>query len=355
MAKATYNLGTINIYLQSVPLQRASFGNVLLLVDEADGNDLDGDRFVTYTNYPAAEDDFDAGFISADTLAKLQAAFSQTVKPKKILVGRVDTGAGTPETYQAALGLCEDAGADYFGLCIDSRTDTVIAAVAGAIETRKKMFWFQGNDSSWLNSGVPSGFSSIVSYNNTFGVYHNDNDQPSDIAALSNQLAYNADNQSTQWNIYTIGVEPYASLTQTQADAAIANNINLGYEHGTCDFYIPNAKALNGRNAYEILTKHWLDIRLNEDLIQFELDKALAGEKIEITDDGARQIQCILDGRVLKGIQAGHFVGMTQYISSYTLDTDTKTITFEVSLQSTTGAESIVFNINVSRSAVVEE
>ena len=152
---------TINVTLAATPVQEAGFGIVLLLVPLA-SNSLNGVRVVEYTSVDAAQTARTAGYISAATLLAVTAIFAQRPKPASVKVGYVDLVS--LETYATGLTACIAYDSNFYGVCCTPRTDAEIVLVSNAVEAASKrmFFYFQSDDSSWLNSGVPSGLSTIT-------------------------------------------------------------------------------------------------------------------------------------------------------------------------------------------------
>lgn len=298
---------TISITLDAAPLVAASFGDVLLLVDQAT-NSLGGARVVTYADLASANVDQLAGLISVSTLAAVQVAFSQRPTPARFKVGRVDT-VGL-ETYAAGLAACIVADPVFYGVCIDVRTDVEILLIAAAIEADTKLFMFQSADSDWLTTGgIPGALAALDSLERSIGIWHDTAAVWADVGWIVNRLAFDPDVISATWNAAPNAITAYATApTQAQKDFADTNHINLGLEFGSATFYIDAAVNMAGRPIYEILTADWFEARLQEAVITQKINYAARGEKIVVGEPGKALLKSLIDAQFDIGVRASHFV-----------------------------------------------
>jgi len=303
---------TITILLDAAPLVAAGFGNVLLLVDLAT-NSLNGSRVVTYASAAEASADQAAGYISAGTLAAVNVAFSQRPQPTRFKVGYVDIVGG--ESYSDGLSSVESLDADFYGICINSRSDADILSVSAAAEAMNRVFMFQSADSDWLTAGgLPPALTALDSRDRSVGIWHDTASEWSDVAWIVNRLAFDPDVISATWNAAPKSVTAYSTnLTQAQKDFADVNNINLGLEFGPETFYIDAGGTMTGRPVYEIETADWFETRLQEAVITQKVNYAARGEKIQVAAPGQALLKSLIDSQFDIGVAAGHFVdGQTE-------------------------------------------
>lgn len=348
---------TISITLAATPAQAAGFGNVLILVDEA-SNSLNGNRVVTYTNATDAASDQAAGYITSGVLKAVQTAFAQRPAPARVKLGYVDTSGG--ETYAQGYAAVKLVDTDFYGVCLDSRTAAVIAAVAAAVEADRRLLVAQSADADWLTTGgVPSGFTGIDGNERTAIVYHDTATEWADVAWACNRLAFDPDSQSAAWDCPVKGVADYATdLTQAQADFADTNNANNKGTAGTYGgevFYIDPGKSLAGRPIADLISADWLETRLEEALANLKVTRALAGEKIPITKAGQREVMAELEALFKQGVDAGHFVeGQTEVTPQAITSTDIslQRLRFTARAQLVSSMRIVTFTINLGTSAL---
>ena len=311
MATANHNdTIVINIFLDAAPLTATGFGTVMLLVDEATGNSLDGDRVKTYATLAAAQTDQAAGFISAGTLAAITAAFAQRPQPVLFKVGRIDTGGA--ETYSTGLAAVRVADDDWYGICIDRRSDADILLVAADIELIDRLFMFQSADSDWLTTGLPAALTALATLENTAGIYFDVAATWSDVSYIVDRLAFNQDAQATTWNAAPNGTFTYATQpTQAQIVFARANFINIGAMYSNSasgTYYIDPGVTMTGRATYEKVTGDWFKERLLALIQAQKLKYTLRGQKILLDESGSTLIRGLIDQQFALGVAAEHFV-----------------------------------------------
>lgn len=299
----------IAIALAAVPAQSAGFSSVLLLVDEANGNGLNGERYVVYTNASDASDDQTSGYISSSTLLAVQVAFSQTPAPATFTVGRVDTGGG--ESYADGLDECIDAGADFYGVCADSRADADILSVSASVEALNKFYAACSADATWLTSGLPAGLTALSGRERTAVVYHDAAITSAwpDVAWACNRLAWDVDSVSVPWNV---GVQNVPQLTTAITDAQrlllLGNNCNAGLPFASAtDVYIYQGLNMNGRQIHEIVSADWFETRLLEQSSALIAKLSSLGKKLPLNTAGQAQVISVVNGLYAQGRRAGHF------------------------------------------------
>jgi uncharacterized protein DUF3383 len=299
------NTITINVFLGPSPPTRAGFGTALFLVNQDDGNSLNGQRVAVFSSGAEAEAANIAGYISAETLAALQAGFSQRPTPARIKVAYRDTGAN--ETIAAAIAAIEAIDTDWYGIAQYSRVDTDIVALSTLIETRNKIYIAQSSDASLKDAALPAGLAALDGRENTDVVYHSSDAEPMDLAWLVSRLVFDPDIASAGWSGRVRGVLPVAALTTAQRDALRANNVNVGLRFSSAPVYVSPGINMAGRGIYEIVSSHWYAARVAEDIAFLKLQHSDRGEKIIVDSTGQVKILAILSGRLLQGENVGHF------------------------------------------------
>lgn len=337
---------TTNIFLAPSPPQRAGFGVALFLVDQDDGNGLNGSRVMEFASSAEVDAAEVATYISTDTGDALRAAFSQVPAPAKIKVGYRDTGGS--ETMSAALGAIEAADPDWYGLAIYSRVDADIVAAADWCETRTKLFVGQSDDSSWLDSGIPSGVSALADNERCAIVYHSSDAQPADLTWLCSRLVYDPDFQSAPWDGQVRGVDAITAITSAQRDFVEANGANVGLVFSSAPYFVGPGQSLTGRALYEIVSGDWYKARVGEDFAALKLAATARGQKLLVDASGQAAGLAILNGRLAQGEAAGHFArGQTRATAEAISSADLAARRLRFKVETQIGVDARVFTINV--------
>lgn len=344
---------TINVIQTSTPLTEAGFGRTLLMVDEAGGSDLNGDRTAIYADTTEAAAAVTAGYLSSAAYNQVVAIFAQRPSPSSVMVGRVDTGGS--ETYATAWDLIRADNDDFYGVMIDKRSATEILLVAAKVEALSgaKLFIFQNADADWLTSGIPSAFSAAAAYEWSAVVYHDTATVYTD-AAMLGTLAFDPDVQSAPWDRPVKGVTNYATaLTSTQRTFALANGANVLGKLGSENFVIDPGVNLQGRPLYEQLTVSWFDARLNERFAAVKNSESTAGRKITVTPDGQSQLL----GEILRvfdlAVEAGHITEYdVQPLAITDSDKTARRIRFSARAVTAVSARLFTFTLNISTTSL---
>jgi hypothetical protein len=359
MPNAAFNALSINIYLQPVPGEGASLTTVLYLVPLA-ANSLNGDTFRTYLSASDAEADATAGYISATTEQALIDAFSETVAPEKILVGSVDLVGG--DTYDDALNACAAAGANFYGVCIQSRADADILALSSAVETDAyRIYIYQSDEATWKTAGYPVALAALEGRERTVGFYHDTDAENADLCYATNRLRFDPDVQSAGWFAPAlVSPEPLATaLDATQRAALVGNDINFGESALGGDFVVSPGINHAARPVDHIVSADWFKVRTEEALSALFIQEALYGRKIPVSQRGQIQISSVIQGILAQGVAAGHFEATTKTDGSETprvvplaitsADITAQRLRFNVEAKLVTGATAITVNVYLSQ------
>ena len=338
----------LNIFLAPSPPSRAGFSTVLFLVNQDDGNGLNGARVMSFASAAEAATAQTAGYISATTLAFLQAGFAQQPTPSKIKVAYRDVGGS--ETIAAALTAIQAVDNDWYAIAQYSRADADIVAMATAIESGgEKLYIAQSDDSSWLDAGLPAGLASLAAKERTALLFHDADAQPGDLAWAVSRTVFDADVRSAPWEGQLRGVNALTTgLTAAQRDFIVTNKANVGLPFSSAGVYVSSGQNCNGRAVYEILSGDWFKARVREDIAFLKLQHTARGEKIIVDSTGQAKILAILNQRLRQGEDAGHFVrGQTRATGEAitTADILARKLRFKVEAQ--IAADARLFDINV--------
>ena len=342
----------ITLTLAAAPAPQAGFGRDLILVDEAAGNTLNGDRTRIYSDVDGAQADQTAGYITAAVVSAVTTAFSQIPRPQDVMVGRVNTGGA--ETYSAGLTACIADNPDFYGVTIDSRADANILLIAADVEAQRRMFFLQSDDADWLTTGLPGTLTALAGKERSVICYHDDDTEWMDVGWSAGWLAFDPDTDSAPGHREVKGVASYSPLpTDTQKAFLDANNANHGLPYGPAVFFVDPGVNANGRPIYEILTADWFEARLQEDVATLVVNASARGEKIVVDDTGGALVLSLIKKRLAIAIAAGHLVaGSATQLPITTADRDAQRIRFSVQGQFAVSGRVFTFTVNLSRDPI---
>lgn len=315
---ATHNPDiSITVLMDPAVAITVGFSDLVYLVDEEDGNNLDGERLVAYDGVQAIAAARRDNHISEKTAKAAQVWFAQEPTPQRLFIGKVKTGEPDEEDYDEALAICFEQNPGIYGVAIDSREAEDIVAVASYVEaTENKIFIAQNGDKDWLTKDVPSEFSSLQENERTFLCWHDDDEASMDLALAGKRLVFNPDFMSAPWYCRVASVPTYGSrLTSQERDFAHENCVNVGLEFGPSKFFIKRGHNLNGRPMYMIVTADWFRTRLQVDVATEIVKYSDRGLKIPVSEIGQRIVGSLVEARFDQGEIAGHFKpGQTKVI-----------------------------------------
>lgn len=301
---------TINISLEAPPSIFTGFQSALFISSDST---LGGDRVKSYSSLAAVQADNTAGNVSATALAAATAAFSQSRRPQNFLIGRRDSGGG--ESFADAIAAIVAVNNNFYTVAIDDRgTIASLESASGAIETLTKLAVMGSNDASWLTATPDAGFDTMRARERTALVWHNSATEPVATAYASKILTHDPDTRSAPWTTPLTGLNNYTpALTDSQAANALSNNINLMQAYGPAPQYVDPGVNLQNRPLYELLTRDWFQIRLQERMSALVVDLSERGQKLVLDDNGgAASAQdyalSVVGGLYGEGLQALHFV-----------------------------------------------
>lgn len=299
--------------LEALSTGRASFTTLAVIIADVTPG---GGRYAEY----ASNDEITADIANLNTIAQKigTVAFAQTERrPEKIiLIGADISGV---ETYVDGLDAAIAAGANFYGVAIDSRTPADQIAVSNDIESKassgsKYLFFMQDGDADWLTTGIPAAFSTIEDNERTVVYYHDDNTNDAtsdrlDIAHAAARLAWDPDLYAAGWNARVNEVDALTTgLTQTQKAFARANYANTALPFGTLtDTYVDPGETLAGRPVDHIVSADWDYYRLREKLADLFVSRGAKGLKVTVDETGQGLIANVIESHWAEGVDIGHF------------------------------------------------
>lgn len=297
----------ITVTMDSAAPQVTGLG-VLMVIGTKAANSLNTARTMNFASSTEVATALTAGYISAGMAAVLTDCFAQTPQPALVKAGNIDLVGS--ETYAAAITAIRATDDDWFGLSILSRVDADIVAAGTAIEAiGTKVFVFQSDDTSWLDSGQPSGVSAMAAFEYSAPYFHDVDGEGFAEAAAAKVLAFDPDTISAPWNGYSLSsIAAYTGgLTTTQRTFALANYCNIGCPFGGETMVVQYGTNMKGRPMYEIVSKCWLVARIQEELAAIVVNRANRGQKMFMNGEGLALVQNAIESVFARGAAAGHF------------------------------------------------
>ena len=345
----------INVTPAALPTASTGFGVVAFLAEDLSFGA--GERFRFYLNNDQVIADSD---LTAAAKAAGLVAFSQDSNPPGFIIANVDATASS-ETYLAALqDLFLKTSAPY-GITMQSRVTADILAVAADIQARKKMLFVQTDATDLVSE-----FGTLSTSDQT-GIHFHDSDVENyDVAAAIRFLSVNPDQFTTPASKPLSAVAEYTAATaQAAGFATIVNTIrnddglasitgNLVLPRGTSvRTYNDPGKAADGTPLLSVLTRHWLDARLREDVINVGLQYDAANGIIPANYIGEAILAGVLTARLDRAEALGKLVPGQRSEIITTSDPGAECLTAQVSVQETRSARKFKINVRLSVTEVI--
>ena len=352
MAYGSGNI-TVNVYLQSIPSISAKFRQVLHLVDLAT-NSLNGDTYRTYYSYADVDADQALGYVSATTLGAARDFFAQPGSNKVLLLGSVDIVGG--DGYDDAMNDCIDAGAEFWAVTINSRTQADMLLVAANCETLGRyMFFYQDDDGTWLTAGYPGAMAAMEGRERSMLCWHDTDTEWSDLCVAGNRMDFDPDVQAVTFSCAVKEVAALATaLTSNQESELQLNQGNYGKAWGTATYWFGTGINHGDRPTDHILAIDWWQTRLEGRLSALVQQAAARGEKITVDGRGQGLVLSEIDAQISQGLSAGHFLEVSSTDSDVKTYSEPVTITaadvtaqrlrFKVQLVLSTGVVTLTVN-----------
>jgi len=298
---------TVNVLLQSIPSISAKFAQVLHLVDDAGGSTLGGDRYRPYYNYAqmAAEG---AGVLAATVVTAGQKFFAQPGNNKVLVIGRVDTVGA--ESYADGLDAVILAGAEFWIVTADTRTNTIQNTIAAQVETLGRyMFIYQSSDGTWYTNTYPAAYTAMEGRERSALSFHDTDTEWSDLAVAGNRMDFDPDLQAVQFQDAIKEIAALATaLTLAEEGELQDNQGNYGKSFPPATFWWGTGINHANRPIDHILAIDWWQVRLEERLATLVQQSAARGEKITVDAVGQGLVLEQIEAQIGDGLSAGHFL-----------------------------------------------
>jgi hypothetical protein len=289
----------------------------ITIVSESDAEDI-VDSFVTAFATPDGDFSVTKSGTGVDALLVITADNSTMTGLIFGVTYTVDTKTRGVNDVTPDPGIATDLGAiqtydsDWFGLCIDSNSQTEIEATASWAQTNKKLFVCQTQDNDVANEPVSSDATSVAailklnSYTGTMLFYHRDNLDMVSGAMLGKALPTTPG--SINWAYQQLAGVLAQDLTDTQLNILQAS---VGAPTGGKD--VNTVTQLNSISVTRYGTSMqgefldiyryalYLEARLGEDVFTALVNN----EKIPMSDAGIQAIRGVILARLQEGVTIG--------------------------------------------------
>jgi hypothetical protein len=345
----------VTVTLATVTAANRGFDVVMLISSDST---LNSARTVAYASAAEVATALAAGYLSSAAAAAATLAFGQPRPPATFVVGRKASG----ETWADAYALCVVSYPGAYGICIQSRTDADILAVAAAIHTEgERLGFFQVNNSDLYSGALAS--STLANLINApkrcVAYYHSTDTEYLDVAHAVDRLAYSLDDLSPGWNSGVASVAANSvTLTQTQkVQLRDTNSVNVMLPFGTTtNRWVGKGVTIDGTPVEEVTTGDWFKARASERIADRQVALAAEGKKIPVSSVGQAIVLAELEGLLAQGVTAGHFVAGQTTVTAEAItsaDTAANRLRFTGSAQVAVSARVFTFAFTVSESEVV--
>ena len=266
----------VQIDRQTETVDRASFGTPLFLIEITTVTE----RVKSYSNANAVLDDYNATDVA---YLMAQAAFSQEIRPSRVMIGQ----KATAETYVEALDAIGDVDDGWYGLAVETITKADILLIAAWIEARTKIFAARSADADIITSAINDLASDlqVAEYNRTFVTYHaaGATSYP-DAAWLGNCLVRDPGSQT--WMFKTLNSITPDTLTSSETDYALGKNCNVYVRIAGVNI-TQEGKMAGGEYIDVMRGIDWLTARIQERVFT----RLINAPKISFTNAGIAVIE----------------------------------------------------------------
>lgn len=237
--------------------------------------------------------------------------------PSKALTGTLGAGPTiSTAAVQVSDGLSalEAEDAEWYGLLLDSNGFYNLLDAAEWVSTRRKLGVFETNDAAVIG-GTEGNIAATLDQENAVVVYHDDSSEHPAAAWAGNRLYFSPDTWATVWHKASLDGITEVAATSTQATALTDANANWFDDFNGVGIMDPGVTA-SGDFIDLVILKHWLEIRLAEDLSSLLVRATAQGRKIPYTQQGIDAVASVVKGRLLRGVSVGHIEADTWEVTA---------------------------------------
>jgi hypothetical protein len=344
----------VNLFTTGQSVDRTVFGDGAIATEDVEVTFTETYR--VYESNTEVQSDSDVS-----TAGKAQAAayFAQPVHPKKLyLIKAVYYVAGTEleTSMDAALQDIQEAGGDFYGWTVMSRTDDDFAHAALWATANKRPVIVQSDDALAKAGTASNPFDTLQALNNKHGwsLWHDTDSEYADVAWLAQILAADPDNRaSVAYDKTLTGIPVSSGLTNTNKTNITGFGGNLYLPFYGVDVMRPG-KASEGSWIDEVILHDWITARVREDLAQYLINQSQLGRKVPYDQSGLNELGAVVGGRFRKGAQIGHFDPDSIVVTVPDIDEvsaatkASRAATIEATAEITGGIATVTVNIGIT-------
>lgn len=255
-------------------------------------------------NVSATDDSTDTVTVTA-SVPGVGFSFSASVPGASTVAETVDVeNAG----LTAALQKCLAQSSEWFGFCIETRTENDILAAAEWAEGHGRLFFAQSSDADILTSStsdIASQFEDL-SYQMTAVAYYSDDADYFDVGWMVGFLGHSFD-QTAPTAVYNTvkGIAPDLSDSTGQLNAEAKNANYYSTLKGIGATF--GGTVADGRDIEHVVTGEWVKARLSEGVATLFLGASERGERVPFSDQGIAMLEQVTFDVLLLGERLGHF------------------------------------------------
>lgn len=374
----------INVSLQPPFPAQVGFSN-LLIVCPVDQNNLAlSSRIENYTQDQVSN-------ISGDFTQRAQDAaevyFAQRPAPSKVYVGYWNAEGGTTEGFDTAINdMIAQSDENWFFITLTDRLPAEQEEAQVDLESnidKPAVLIIQSDDQGIVdpNTSLATPIGNIVSNapEQTFGVYHPNDDAYADAAMAGNVGPFDADRKSAPFfgelksvpkyvaNINTPPtlaneLPPSTDIGTAQSPGEIrGNSFNSVLPFGSANSWVAPGQNINGRQGKVVVTKYWFQDRLQNQVAN-EIQTAQAQGNIipigavgDSQTEGQERMAKLLRRQYELGVAAEHFLPENLDITYPTIqqsDINQDVIPLSAEMTVSIGGQAVSFDIFFGREPV---
>jgi len=353
----------VNVTLAPPPTPTAGFGGVAWFIPEPvgfGGDWLDDELFLDFVSAEGVAAALTSNFIDANTANVLTRAFAQNPSPERLrVVTAAASGANLIPEYNA-MKAAPNGGLVYWIAVGGAVTATAPARVALANAARA-----DGRQTSMVSSeaqllSVPLGGGPLAGVELVEGLtlYYHDAPLTAGIEIIhpAGRLALDPDARSFGFRGAANVPGLVTGLTDAQRATAVANNVNTALRYGGVPTFVHPATTTIGRPILELLNADWIKARAQEALIDQDTQAAARGDLIGVDIEGQALTSGVISNLLERAQALGKIVPGQILVTLPPItaaDIAAGIIRVNAAVQTTTEVRRFIFNVDLSRSAVV--
>lgn len=218
-----------------------------------------------YREYSSTTQMLEDGFVTDDyAYVAAQRIFSQPVKPRSIIVGKIADSVDID--YVEEVNKLQTATSDWFFLITDAETDEQKIDIARYIETQTAIYAFSDSNELTLSSDDQTGVFSRISEDSlvqSIGIFTKDPDAIAPEAAWVGRFSTAVIGSNT-WIHKALTTLVPEGFSRTEMSVLKSKNAHFYTKVGQDPSVEGNANTVGGEKIHVILGAIWLKVRLAE-------------------------------------------------------------------------------------------